>query len=169
MKRNRKVTMKLIAASFLTCAVAAGCANKKNSTSQRASAVPPLNQVVANVPASPPSEPAPVAAPPTAYTPPAPPQPVVYDPAAEQPVMDEPIADASESVAPVTRARPARKASAKTSASASGTKYKVKKGDSLWSIAQAKYGNGNKWKQIAAANPKINPDRVQAGQTITLP
>jgi 5'-nucleotidase len=168
MKRNRKMKVKLIAASLLTCALAAGCANKKNSTSQRASAVPPLNQAVANVPASPPSEPAPVAAPPTAYTPPAPPQPVVYDPAAEQPVMHEPIADASDSsVAPVTRARPARKASAKTSAS--GTKYKVKKGDSLWSIAQAKYGNGNKWKQIAAANPKINPDRVQAGQTITLP
>ena len=45
----------------------------------------------------------------------------------------------------------------------------VKKGESLWSIAQARYGNGNKWKQIAAANPKMDPNRVQAGQTITLP
>jgi 5'-nucleotidase len=45
----------------------------------------------------------------------------------------------------------------------------VKRGDSLWSIAQTRYGNGNKWKTIAAANPNINPDRIQAGQTIVLP
>jgi 5'-nucleotidase len=54
-------------------------------------------------------------------------------------------------------------------ASATGTKYTVKKGESLWTIAQAKYGNGNKWKAIAAANPKIDPNHVRAGQTIVLP
>jgi 5'-nucleotidase len=164
-----KLNTKLIAPSLLACALAGGCgnANKKAATQQQGgSTIPPLNQAALNVPAAP----APPAAPPEAYTPPAPPQPVVYDPAVEQPVIEEPIVvDASDSAASVTPARP-RKASSSSSASAARTmRYKIKKGESLWSIAQARYGNGNKWKLIAAANPKIDPDRVQAGQTITLP
>ena len=53
--------------------------------------------------------------------------------------------------------------------SAGGTKSTIKKGESLWSIAQSHYGNGNKWKSIAAANPKLDPNKIQAGQTIVLP
>ena len=64
-------------------------------------------------------------------------------------------------------AKPARASIA--SSSAGGNKYTVKKGDSLWCIAVSKYGNGNKWKSIAAANPKMDPNKVRAGQVITLP
>jgi len=159
--------LKLIAPSLLLCAVATGChsANKKSTTPQ-ASAIPPMNQAALNVPATPP----PPAAPAATFTPTAPAQPVVYDPAAEQPVVAEAVADASDSVAPVTRSRPRKPASpASASRAGGGTKYKVKKGDSLWSIAETRYGNGNKWKQIAAANPKLDPNHVEAGQTITLP
>lgn len=162
--------LKLIVPPLLACALAGGCnnANKKATSPNASAALPPLSQAALNVPATPP--PAPPAAPPAAFTPAAPPQPVVYDPPADQPVVDEPVADASDSAAPVARSRPRKMTTGnRSSASTATRKYTVKKGDSLWSIAQAKYGNGNKWKQIAAANPKVDPNRVLVGQTITLP
>lgn len=41
--------------------------------------------------------------------------------------------------------------------STSATYHKVKKGESLWSIAKAYYGSGTQWKKIAEANgnPKV--------------
>ena len=51
-----------------------------------------------------------------------------------------------------------------------GAKYTVKKGDTLWSLAQKTYGDGKQYKKIAAANPStIKNDRLIAGTTITLP
>ena len=175
-----KWNTKLIAASLLGCAVAAtGCgnANKKSATASR-QGTPPMNQAALDVPAAPSLAPAPPpaapVAPPVAFNPTPPQQPVVYDPATEQqPAVEEPVAEAYEPATvaenPVVRARPARKASASVASSAGRTRYKIKKGESLWSIAESRYGNGHKWKAIAAANPKIDPNRVQAGQTITLP
>lgn len=47
--------------------------------------------------------------------------------------------------------------------------YIVKRGDSLWLIAKKQYGSALRWKEIAAANPAINPKRLQVGQRLTLP
>jgi len=47
--------------------------------------------------------------------------------------------------------------------------YTIAKGDTLWSIAKREYGNGQRWKDIAAANPGINPNKLRVGQQITLP
>lgn len=49
--------------------------------------------------------------------------------------------------------------------------YKVKKGDSLWSIAEREYGDGNKWKKIYEYNKdKIkNPDRLKDGINLLIP
>ncbi|MEA2711436.1 MAG: resuscitation-promoting factor RpfA [Phycisphaerales bacterium] len=158
------VNLKLIASSLLACAVAAGCSNasKKNTTTTttQGGGIPAMNQAALD------PAPAPPAAPPATFTPAAPPQPVVYDaPAAgEQPISPDALADASDYSAPTSSARPRR-----TMARSTGKRYTVRKGESLWSIAEAKYGNGNRWKSIAAANPNLNPDRVQAGQTIVLP
>ncbi|QOV92126.1 LysM peptidoglycan-binding domain-containing protein [Humisphaera borealis] len=52
---------------------------------------------------------------------------------------------------------------------AAGKTYTVQKGDTLTSIARAQYGDGNKWKKIAAANPNMNPDAVKVGQKIVIP
>ena len=112
-----------------------------NSKKDSTSEIPAMNVAALDVPA---------AAPPAQYTPA---QPVMTE---APPALSEEPADEFASAAEPAPVR-------------SGTKYKVKKGDSLWSIAQARYGSGAKWKNIAAANPGMNPDKIQAGQTINLP
>lgn len=47
--------------------------------------------------------------------------------------------------------------------------YTIRKGDTLWSIATREYGDGQRWQDIVAANPGINPQKLAVGQTITLP
>ena len=157
---NSKWIIALVAAG----AMAVGCQNSKKSSTS-----PSMNGSALNVPAAAP-------APAMAYTPPASAQPVIAD-APIQPTAsaaDVPADDIASSPTPAASPAPkraisssrARTASAKT---ASGTHYTIKKGESLWSIAQSHYGNGNKWKAIAAANPKLDPNKIQAGQTIVLP
>ena len=53
--------------------------------------------------------------------------------------------------------------------SGGGKTYVVKKGDTLWGIAQKTYGDGKQYRKIIAANPNIKGDRVNAGQKIVLP
>ena len=50
-----------------------------------------------------------------------------------------------------------------------GNSYTVKKGDTLFSIAKASYGNGNQWQKIAGANPGLSPATLKAGQKIVIP
>ena len=47
--------------------------------------------------------------------------------------------------------------------------YTIRKGDTLWSIAQREYGDGQRWKDISAANPSADPKKLAVGQQITLP
>jgi len=69
--------------------------------------------------------------------------------------------------APVTTVTP--EAPTATVVATAGGSYTVKKGDTLWKIAQSKYGDGRKWTQIAAANPGLTPAKLKVGQSITLP
>jgi 5'-nucleotidase len=50
-----------------------------------------------------------------------------------------------------------------------GGSYTVKKGDTLYSIARGRYGDGKQWQRIAAANPGIEPSKLRVGQTIVIP
>lgn len=47
--------------------------------------------------------------------------------------------------------------------------YTVRAGDSLWRIAARFYGDGGKWRTIAAANRLAHPDRLAVGQRLTIP
>jgi len=50
-----------------------------------------------------------------------------------------------------------------------GKTWKVGPGESLWRIAEKALGDGKRWREIAALNPKVNPDRLSAGTVLVLP
>ncbi|MEM6750077.1 MAG: LysM peptidoglycan-binding domain-containing protein [Planctomycetota bacterium] len=54
-------------------------------------------------------------------------------------------------------------------AAESSRTYTIQKGDKLWNIAKREYGSGQRWVDIAEANPDINPDKLPIGLTIVLP
>lgn len=58
---------------------------------------------------------------------------------------------------------------ASASASLNG-KVRVRKGDTMWKLAQLNFGNGLAWSCIAEANPSIpNVNRIYSGQVLSLP
>lgn len=46
--------------------------------------------------------------------------------------------------------------------------YTVKKGDSLWKIAQTMLNDGTRYKEIAEKNHIVNPNKIQVGQILHL-
>jgi nucleoid-associated protein YgaU len=66
-------------------------------------------------------------------------------------------------------AKSSRPSSAAPVSAGAGETVRVRSGDSLWKIAARALGNGERWKEIAALNPRINPDRLAVGQEIVLP
>ena len=48
-------------------------------------------------------------------------------------------------------------------------RYRVQSGDSLWKIAARELGDGERWREIAAANPGFDADRLLVGQELVLP
>lgn len=49
-----------------------------------------------------------------------------------------------------------------------GSKYTVKKGDSLWKIAESRLGSGFKWVEISRVNNLQNPDVIFSGQELKM-
>jgi 5'-nucleotidase/UDP-sugar diphosphatase len=83
------------------------------------------------------------------------------------------VTDITPTPAPVAPQQPVMTEQAAAPAAAQqatgGTRYTVKKGDTLWKIATAQYGNGNQWQKICSANPGLTAETLKAGQTIVLP
>jgi nucleoid-associated protein YgaU len=75
------------------------------------------------------------------------------------------VRSGSSSSAPETPARPdAREA-------LGGTRYTVRKGDTLSAIAKREYGDASAWRRIYEANRDTisNPDLIHPGQELTIP
>jgi nucleoid-associated protein YgaU len=138
-RKENAVKVALASIAIVMLMVATGCQNGKKSATNPS--VMPLNQPPAPVAYAPPS---PVPAPPA--------QPVVYDAPPTPAVTAAPAA-------PEAAAAPA----------AGGKKYKVQKGDTLYSLAKSHYGSGKQFTKIVAANPGLSPETLKAGQTITIP
>jgi nucleoid-associated protein YgaU len=49
------------------------------------------------------------------------------------------------------------------------TTHTVAKGETLWAIAKAAYGEGSRWAEIAHANNITDPTRLKVGQVLTIP
>ena len=74
-------------------------------------------------------------------------------------------------VAPMEAIRPARPARILPSAPTTSEKtINVRRGDSLWKVAQQNLGSGSRWPELLAANPWIaNPSQIPAGAQLALP
>jgi hypothetical protein len=47
--------------------------------------------------------------------------------------------------------------------------YTIRKGDTLWSIAEDELGNGARWTEIAALNPGTDPENLVPGTALKIP
>jgi 5'-nucleotidase len=158
----------VLSAAWVVAALAGGCAHKK-----KAEAKVPLEPGVTDVgtkaaPASAvPPDPSFVSVPAGASQPKFVPVdvPAATPAAAAQPA---PAVQAAAPAAPVMLSQtPAP--TAPPPAPGAGRQYRVQKGDTLFGIAKAQYGNGNRWQQIASANPGLTPASLKAGSTIVVP
>lgn len=125
-----------------------GCKSKSNKEATMLPPPPPLE--TEPLPASlsqQPSSPAPAA--------PAAPAPTI--------ALPPPAPMAYEEPAPAPAAMPA------PAQPVSGNLYRVKAGDTLWSIARRHYGSGDAWRQIAQVNNISDPKQLKAGMDIILP
>jgi 5'-nucleotidase len=88
---------------------------------------------------------------------------------APAPLPPAPVAPAP-AITQTPAAAPAVAPAPIASTAAGGTRqYKVQKGDTLFHIAKAHYGDGNRWQQIASANAGLTPATLKAGTTIVVP
>jgi nucleoid-associated protein YgaU len=73
----------------------------------------------------------------------------------------------AELILPAVAAAPV---STRSAANATAAPIKVRKGDTLWSLAKTNLGRSSAWPCLAAANPAISdPNRIYEGQTLILP
>lgn len=80
-----------------------------------------------------------------------------------------PAAPAPTAQAPAAAEAPAPAAATSAATAPAAQSYTVKKGDSLWKIAESTYGDGAAWKKIAEANKLRHPNLIEIGAELQLP
>ncbi|WDZ76027.1 5'-nucleotidase C-terminal domain-containing protein [Ensifer adhaerens] len=80
----------------------------------------------------------------------------------------EPAAEAKPA-ADATATQPAATAGATTAAASGPQKHVIAKGDTLWDLAKAFYGEGSLWKKISEANGKPAPRALHVGTELEIP
>jgi nucleoid-associated protein YgaU len=98
------------------------------------------------------------------------------------PVEDKAVAEQPKAAAPAPAPEPPaaeppaaapsdQRTEAEPAAAAKPVAYKVISGQSLWSIAVDKLGNGSRYIEILNLNPQLqgDPGRLMPGQELTLP
>jgi len=70
---------------------------------------------------------------------------------------------------PVPPPPPAAAAATDGSPPVQANTYTVRRGDTLWSIAQRTYADGKRWRDIVIANEGLDPAKLRIGQKIVLP
>jgi nucleoid-associated protein YgaU len=141
-----KMSMKYTAlsiASLVAASVAVGCANNNKRAAAPAGVNPSVTDVRPITPA---------------------PAPVMVQPV--QPI--QPVQPVVSDTPPVVQA-PAPSSVASSTPAITGNTYTIQKGDTLYKIARAKYGEASAVKKILAANPGLNGNTIKAGQKINLP
>lgn len=104
----------------------------------------------------------------TDTTEPPPPAPEAAPAAAAEPAA-EPVAAAVEEPAPAPAPEPAAAPPPPPPPPPAPRTYTVVSGDTLWAIAERFYGDGNRYREIAAASGVANPDLIHPGQVLTIP
>lgn len=100
---------------------------------------------------------------------PAAPAPATTAQAPAAPAPAAPAAPATPAPATTAPAAPSTTTTSAPAAATAATKYVVTKGDSLWKIAEEKYGKGVDWKKIAEANELRRPNHIEIGEELTIP
>jgi nucleoid-associated protein YgaU len=80
-------------------------------------------------------------------------------------VLPGDAAGAPRTAAAASPEKPAEKAGA----AARERSYRVRDGDSLWRIAERELGDGERWRELVAANRGLDPDRLTVGAVLALP
>jgi len=87
--------------------------------------------------------------------------------AAQPTIAAEPVP--SPEPAPVVSATPEPLPPAEPAEPEAPQFYVVRKGDTLWRIATRIYGDGQRYRDILAANPGLVPARMRVGQKLLIP
>ena len=70
---------------------------------------------------------------------------------------------------PTMEAKPAAQPTAQTKPADTEGKHVIVKGDTLWDLAKAAYGDGEQWHRISDANGNPAPRRLLVGKELTIP
>ena len=93
--------------------------------------------------------------------------PVVSIPAAARPRVNAAPRVAPEFPKPAARAI---RTSAALVNKPQWTEIRIRRGDTLWSLARLRLGRGTRWQELAAANPELSdPNRLRVGDAVRVP